>query len=267
MSMHNELPPLTAYSEEQRQEAMTKYQVIAPYLRSEKTLTVITVETGIAKRTLQYWIRDYEQFGLKGLIRKTRSDAGKIHLDPEIVVAIEQLILKYKRNSLTSIHRMICAQCQEHDWQQPSYYQVYKISQSLSQSLKKLAHNGQKAYENQYDLIHLREANYPNEIWQADHTLLDILVRNEKGQPERPWLTIILDDYSRAVVGYFLTFQAPSAIQTALALHQAIWHKRNLDWPIYGIPEQFYTDHGSDFTSNHLEQVAIELKMNLVFQQ
>ncbi|MGE7687311.1 DDE-type integrase/transposase/recombinase [Peribacillus simplex] len=262
MSLHNEIPPLTAYSEEQRQEAMTKYQVIAPYLRSEKTLTVIKVETGIAKRTLQYWIRDYEQFGLKG---KTRSDAGKIHLDPEIVVAIEQLILKYKRNSLTSILRMICAQCQEHDWQQPSYYQVYKISQSLSQSLKKLAHNGQKAYENQYDLIHRREANYPNEIWQADHTLLDILVLNEKGQPERPWLTIILDDYSRAVVGYFLTFQAPSAIQTALALHQAIWHKRNLDWPICGIPEQFYTDHGSDFTSNHLEQVAIELKMNLVF--
>jgi putative transposase len=139
------------------------------------------------------------------------------------------------------------------------------VSQSLSKSLKKLAHDGQKAYENQYDLIHRREARYPNEIWQADHTLLDILVLNEKGQAERPWLTIILDDYSRAVAGYFLTFQAPSAIQTALALHQAIWHKRNQDWPICGIPEQFYTDHGSDFTSNHLEQVAIDLKINLVF--
>ncbi|HWK21445.1 MAG TPA: Mu transposase C-terminal domain-containing protein [Ureibacillus sp.] len=244
---------------------MEKYKVIAPYLQNEKTLTVITEETGIAKRTLKYWIRDYKQFGLKGLIRKTRSDAGKIHLEPEIVESIEQLILKYKRNSLTSIHRMICEKCKKQGWQQPSYYQVYKISQSLSQSLKKLAHDGQKAYGNQYDLIHRREASYPNEIWQADHTLLDILVLNEKEQPERPWLTIILDDYSRAVAGYFLTFQAPSAIQTALALHQAIWRKRNLDWPICGIPEQFYTDHGSDFTSNHLEQVAIDLKMNLVF--
>jgi len=111
--MQNEPPPLTAYSEEQRQTAITKYKVTAPYLRSEKTLTAITEETGIAKRTLQYWIRDYEQFGLKGLIRKTRSDAGKIHLEPEIVVVIEQLILKYKSNSLTSIHRIICAQCQK----------------------------------------------------------------------------------------------------------------------------------------------------------
>lgn len=160
---------------------------------------------------------------------------------------------------------MICAQCQKQGWQLPSYYQVYKVLQSLSQSLKTLAHGGQKAYENQYDLIHRREASYPNEIWQADHTLLDILVLNEMGQPERPWLTIILDDFSRAIAGYYLTFQAPSAIQTALALHQAILHKRNLDWTICGTPEQFYTDHGSDFTSNHLEQVAIDLKINLVF--
>lgn len=50
-----------------------------------------------------------------------------------------------------------------------------------------------------------------------------------------------------------------------MVLHQAIWRKRNLDWQICGIPEKFYTDHGSDFTSNHLEQVAIDLKINLVF--
>ena len=69
----------------------------------------------------------------------------------------------------------------------------------------------------------------------------------------------------RAIAGYFLTFQDPTAIHTALVLHQAIWRKRNFDWQICGIPEKFYTDHGSDFTSNHLEQVAIDLKINLVF--
>ena len=52
--------------------------------------------------------------------------------------------------------------------------------------------------------------------------MLDIFVLNEKGQPERPWLTVILDDYSRTVAGYFLTFQAPSTIQTALTLHPSV---------------------------------------------
>jgi hypothetical protein len=36
---------------------------------------------------------------------------------------------------------------------------------------------------------------------------------------------VILDDYSRAVAGYFLFFEASSAAQTALALRQAIWRK------------------------------------------
>jgi putative transposase len=34
---------------------------------------------------------------------------------------------------------------------------------------------------------------------------------------------------------------------------------------VCGIPAAFYTDHGSDFTSRHLEQVAADLKIRLVF--
>ena len=36
-------------------------------------------------------------------------------------------------------------------------------------------------------------------------------------------------------------------------------------WSVCGIPETYYTDHGSDFTSQHLEQVAADLHMALVF--
>ncbi|WP_051428437.1 Mu transposase C-terminal domain-containing protein [Bacillus sp. J33] len=263
--MEKELPPLTSYSEDQRQKAKIKYRLIAPYLNHEKSLKTIVEESGISKRTLQYWINKYHQSGLKGLIRKNRTDSGSFKVEDAVLEEIKKLILNCKGNSVTSIHRKICEICKEKNWIQPSYYQVYAISKSLSPGLKKLAYEGKKEYQNHFDLIHRREANYPNEIWQADHTLLDIVVLNEKGKPERPWLTIILDDYSRAVAGYFLTFQAPSAIQTSLVLHQAIWKKSNPDWPICGIPEKFYTDHGSDFTSNHLEQVTIDLKINLIF--
>ena len=96
----------------------------------------------------------------------------------------------------------------------------------------------------------------PNAIWQADHTQLDILVLKEDGQAAKPWLTVIVDDYSRAVAGYFLFFEAPTAQQTALALRQAIWRKDDRRWQVCGIPELLYTDNGSDFTSQHLEQVA-----------
>jgi putative transposase len=55
-------------------------------------------------------------------------------------------------------------------------------------------------------------------------------VLQEDGTGLRPWLTIILDDYSRAVVGYMVSAQAPSALQTALTLRQAIWRKADARW-------------------------------------
>jgi putative transposase len=47
----------------------------------------------------------------------------------------------------------------------------------------------------------LREAFHPNDIWQADHTWLDLMVLHLAGRPARPWLTVILEDHSRTVPG------------------------------------------------------------------
>jgi len=80
-------------------------------------------------------------------------------------------------------------------------------------------------------------------------------------------LSIILDDYSRCVAGYLIGFQAPSALHTALMLRCAIWRKEDPRWHVCGIPSTFYTDHGPDFTSKHLEQVAVDLHMELIFSQ
>jgi putative transposase len=75
----------------------------------------------------------------------------------------------------------------------------------------------------------------------------------------------VIDDYSRAVAGYYLSFDPPSSLRTSLALRQGIWRKAEPHWQICGIPDVLYTDNGADFTSRHLEQVAVDLKMRLVF--
>jgi putative transposase len=114
-------------------------------------------------------------------------------------------------------------------------------------------------------LVHRREATGPNAIWQADHTPLDILLVLPNGEAAKPWLSTVIDDYSRAVAGYFLSFEDPSALNTSLALRQAIWRKEDPRWTVCGIPDVLYTDNGSDFTSQHLEQVSADLKIRLVF--
>jgi len=62
-----------------------------------------------------------------------------------------------------------------------------------------LAHRGNKAYSEGFDLVHRREALKSNSIWQVDHAQLDIKLLREDGSVGRPWLTIVIDDYSRAV--------------------------------------------------------------------
>ncbi len=202
---------------------------------------------------------------MAGLARPPRVDRGERTFPSELVQLIEGLALRRPALTTAAIHRQVAAVAEGHRWPTPSYSTVYDVVRRLEPALVALAHGGPKAYRERFDLIHRREAEGPNHIWQADHTQLDVWVRDEHDRPGRPWLTVILDDHSRAVAGYRLGLAAPSVPQTALALRDAIAPKADPRWHVCGIPQAFYTDHGPDFTSRHLEQVAADLGMVLVF--
>lgn len=204
--------------------------------------------------------------GFAGLARKTRSDQGKRRgLSVGLQQFIEGLALQKPLLPITAIHRQVSQLANDRQEKIPHYHQVYSIIKQVPDGLSTLATQGSKAYSDKFDLVYRREADAPNAIWQADHTLLDILVQQENGEPARPWLSIVIDDYSCSIAGYYLSWDAPSAIQTALVLRQAIWRKMEPHWTVCGIPDILYVDNGSDFTSQHIEQVAADLKIRLVF--
>jgi putative transposase len=213
------------------------------------------------------WLTRYRRFGLAALARKARAKiaVSVASLSPRLLEVAEALALEVPPLPIAAIYRRICQIAKDTGNSAPSYDVIYEVVRQVPAGLLTLAHEGKKAYSAAFDLVHRREAERPNAIWQADHTLLDILVQRDGENPAQPWLTVILDDHSRAVAGYFLFFEAPSAAQTALALRQAIWRKDDPHWHVCGIPDVLYTDNGSDFTSQHLEQVAADLKMRLVF--
>ena len=257
---------LASLSEEARQIAFERFQILQPHLEQERSLRAVAREANIPYRTAQRWVARYRRFGLAALAPKPRRDlGGRRGLSVSMQHLIEGLALQKPPLSIAAVYRQVLQVAQNRDEKPPSYGRVYDIVRCLPKDLVTLAHQGSKAYADAFELIHRREADGPNAIWQADHTLLDILIARDEGEPARPWLTIIIDDYSRAVAGYFLSWDAPSAIQTALALHQAIWRKDEARWPVCGIPGVLYVDNGSDFTSQHLEQAAAEIKLRLVF--
>jgi putative transposase len=256
---------LTELTDAQRELALGRFQLLRPYLEEGVPLARIALAHGLEIRTVRRWVKRYQQLGLVGLVRQPRADRDRRRLPPELLRLAEGLALRKPPPTAAFVHRQVSEVAAQHGWAVPSYSDIYDIIRKLDPALVSLAHDGPKVYREEYDLIHRREASRPNNIWQADHTPLDIWVLDERGKPARPWLTAIIDDYSRAVPGYFIGFKAPSALITSLALRQAIWRKGDPRWHICGIPEIFYTDHGSDFTSKHMEQVSVDLKMQLIF--
>src|SRR5262245_9065828 len=228
---------------------MDRYRLLQPHLEEGVPLARVAREQGVVLRTAQRWLRRYRAHGLAGLVRAPRSDRGTRTFPPDLVRLIEGLALQIPAQSVATIHRRAVAVAAEHGWPAPGYGTVYGIVRRLHPGLVTLARDGPKAYRDRFDLVHRREADGPNAIWQADHTQLDVWVRDERDRPVKPWLTVILDDHSRAVAGYRLGLAAPSALQTAPALRDAIGRKPDPHWHVCGIPATFYTDHGADFTS------------------
>jgi len=256
---------LTELSVAQRRHALERFTRLQPYLEDGLPLSQLAREQKIPRRTLHRWLQAYRQHGLAGLARRSRDDRGRRFMPTELEHLIEGFALRRPPLSSAAVYRETTAVARAHGWREPSYATVYDVIRRLPTALVTLAHQGTKVYADRFELLYRREASRPNEMWQADHTPLDVRVLDERGRPARPWLTIVLDDYSRVVAGYALSLRDPSSIQTALALRQAIWRKGDPHWSVCGIPETFYTDHGNDFTSQHLEQVAADLHMALVF--
>ena len=265
MARDSKTTPVVTLTEAQRQMAMERFAVLQPHLDEDVPLARAARQAGVPIRTAERWLARYRQRGLAGLARPVRSDAAVHRLPADLVALIEGMGLKKPRASAAAIHRRVRDVATAHGWYLPSYSTVYAILAALDPAMVTLAHEGAAAFRDRYELIHRHRAEAPNALWQADHTLLDLLILDEAGKPVRPWLTTVMDDHSRAVAGTMVFLGAPSTLTTSLALRQAIWRKADPSWPVCGIPDVLYVDHGSDFTSHHLDQVAASLRFRLVY--
>lgn len=250
--------PLSGLDREQQALAQRRWEVLRPHVQDGVPLARAARDAQVPLRTAQRWLVRYRAAGLAGLARPDRSDRGVRRTPGELVRLVEGLALRRPRPSVATVARQAALAAAEHGWAAPSYSTVYAIVAGLDPQLVTLAHDGPTALRDRYELVFRRQSDRPNQIWQADHTELDLLVLDADDSPARPWLSVVLDDCSRAVAGYSLFLGAPSALNLSLALRQAIWRKTDPGWAVHGLPDVLYADHGSDFTSDHLAAVAAD---------
>lgn len=108
------------------------------------------------------------------------------------------------------------------------------------------------------------ETSHPHEIWQIDHTPVDIIIVDEVYRKPigRPYLTIAIDMNSRCIPGFCLTLEVPSSTSVGLCLTHSVFDKeewlaqRNIktQWPIWGKPGAIHLDNAAEFHGDALKR-------------
>lgn len=123
--------------------------------------------------------------------------------------------------------------------------------------------------------------SYPLEEAEVDHTLVDLMVVDHHGRVlGRPWLTAIIDRWSRMILGYSLSFTPPSWVSVMEALRVAVQPKEaflqricaaierepnfNNKWLCYGSASRLFVDNGPEFRSASMTATAQALAMQMV---
>lgn len=267
------------------QEAQLKLEVIQSLLeKCDRTtygqkLKEAAEKLGVSVRTVQRLVKKWEQDGIVGLTQNGRTDKGKHRIGERVAGRIilpaisrefwENFILKTYREGNKGSKRMnpkqvalrVHALARElEDTKPPNYRTVLRVLAPILEKQEKAKSIRNPGWRGTTLSVKTREGkdlsvDYSNHVWQCDHTRVDVLLVDQHGELlSRPWLTTVIDTYSRCIMGFNLGFDAPSSGVVALALRHAILpkqygseYKLHCEWGTYGKPEHFYTDGGKDF--------------------
>ena len=231
----------------------------------------------ISVRSLQRLFKSYQGKGLLALITTERADRGQYRISE----FWQNFIVNTYQTGNKSSRRMSPKQVAIHvqskageinDSQPPSYRTVLRVIRPIQDRAERVKSIRSPGWQGS-TLVHKTrdgkslEPDCSNRVWQSDHTRLDVLLVDRHGIViGRPWLTTVIDSYSRILMGINLGFDAPSSHVVGLALRHAILPKvygaefgLHTEWITYGKPEYLFTDGGKDFRSNHLAEIGSQL--------
>ena len=241
-------------------------------------------ETGVAVATLYRWIKRYRAFdSVSALIPQKRgwkAGRGRISVQADSVVqeVISNFYLTAQRPTAQKAVIEVRRLCLQRQIDPPSDRAIRSRLTRIPERERLRGRGFREQAKNKFLPVPGRfpNADYPLAVIQIDHTPVDlILVDDEFRKPiGRPWITLAIDVCTRMVVGYFLSFDAPSEASVAMCVAHAMlpkdeWlllHNVHAEWPVWGRPRTIHVDNGPDFRSNTFRQSCLMHGINLEFR-
>jgi putative transposase len=265
-------------------EAERKYNIITPLLsmqgHTKADVREVAEKHHVGISTLYRWIQEYERVSRVSIfVRRPRSDTGRIRL----VKAVEDVLtdcirghyLNQQKKKPAKVIQEVAMLCRKLNLKPPHANTIRNRIKKLNAYEKKKAREGSKAARDTYAQTkgHFPGADFPLSVVQVDHTPVDIiLVDDISRQPiGRPWLTLLVDVFSRMVLGFYISFDPPGNLSLGLCLTHAFLPKETwlskfsieTPWPCWGLPRTIHADNAKEFRGKMLTMACKEYGIDI----
>lgn len=241
-------------------EANKKFHLVQAYFQNNTD-----VYKDITPRTLRRWVKQFREAevtygcGYVGLLPRTAKRGNRSSKAPtESTQLLDKFITDYYETTrlapAATVYRAYARACNELQIQPISLRTFYQRLKKRPQHEQTKKRQGAKAaYSTEEFVFELtlstpRHGDRPFAIVHIDHTQLDIELRSQATVRllGRPWLTLIIDAYSRRILAAYITFDSPSYRSCMMGL-------RILVQRFGRFPQAVVVDGGKEFHSIYFD--------------
>jgi putative transposase len=219
----------------------------------------------VPARTLRRWTSRYRSAELRcgagyiGLLPKTSRRGNSTRRLPDESLRLMNEVIEGEYENVKQKNRIACwamlkESCKRQGVPVPSYTSFCLAVRNSTKFKQTLKRQGPRAayqhgpFHMELDLKTPRHGDRPFEICHADHTQLDIELTDTAGTHNfgRPWMTLMIDAFSRRILAVHLDFEEPSYRSCMMVLRECVRRHNRL-------PQCLVVDWGPEFRSTYFE--------------
>ena len=268
--------------------AESRRQFIEPLLQSsyahaKKQSKQIAANAGVSPATIYRWVTAFRNTGLlSSLLPATKQRGGRSgsRIQPEVEAIIQDVIENFHgtlqkatiAETIIEVRRL----CSNAELVLPAPNTIRaRLERQLGRELTKRREGAAIAHD-RYDPIKgvIPDADWPLAMVQIDHTLLPVMIVDDKYRKpiNRAWITLAIDVYSRVCLGMYLSLEAPSAMSAGMCISHAIlpketWLRRHeittVTWPCWGVMGVLHMDNAREFRGDMLKAACREYDIDV----
>lgn len=197
--------------------------------------------------------------------RKRGYPKGRSKLTAEQEEIIQRFLashyLQRQKISIVELTQRIGWACVDAGFPAPTRAAINRRIEKIPKRSVALARHGRKEAEKHTPRPGAFKPEAPWDVWQIDHTLVDVIVVDSVHRRPigRAWITLVIDVATRAVTSFYVGLEEPSIVRAATAIDLGVQVKDNwlmrtglteeYQWPMCGLPRLVHSDRAGEFRS------------------